>query len=358
MRLHVAAFLQQFAADVERQVGAVDHALDEAQVHRHQGLGVVHDEDALDVQLHAAALVAVPQVERRLGRDVEQLRVLGATFDAVVRVGQRRIAVEGDLLVEVLVLRIGDVALGARPQRRGLVDGFPLVLQHRLGLLGDPLLLLHQDRQRDVVGVLADDRLQLPGLEELLFALAQVQHHVGAALGAGDRLDLELARAVAAPAHALFGFQTGTARFDGDAVGDDETRIEADAELADQVGVLLLVAFQPGHEFARAALGDRAQVRHRLLGTHADAVVADGQRLGGGIEAHVHLQLGRVFVERSVVQRLEAQFVAGVRRVGHQLAQEDLLVRIQRVGHQVQDLLHLGLEGKGLFVAHGSDRGA
>jgi hypothetical protein len=46
-RLHVAAFLQQLAAHVERQVARVDHALDEAQVDRHQGLGVIHDEDAL-----------------------------------------------------------------------------------------------------------------------------------------------------------------------------------------------------------------------------------------------------------------------------------------------------------------------
>jgi hypothetical protein len=44
-----------------------------------------------------------------------------------VRVGQRRLAVVADLLVEVLVLGVGDVALAARPQRGGLVDGLPLV---------------------------------------------------------------------------------------------------------------------------------------------------------------------------------------------------------------------------------------
>jgi hypothetical protein len=87
--LDVAAFLQQLAADVQRQVGRVDHALDEAQVGRQQGLGVVHDEDALDVELDAGLLVAVPQVHRRLAGEVEQLGVLGAAFDAVVRPGQR-----------------------------------------------------------------------------------------------------------------------------------------------------------------------------------------------------------------------------------------------------------------------------
>jgi len=71
-----------------------------------------------------------------------------------------------------------------------------------LGLLGDPLLLAHQDRQRDVVGVLADDRLEFPSLEEVLLTLAQVQRHIGAAFGARDGLDFELARSVARPAHA------------------------------------------------------------------------------------------------------------------------------------------------------------
>ena len=51
--LDVAAFLQQLAADIERQVGRIDHAFDKAQVGGHQRLGVVHDEDALDVELDA-----------------------------------------------------------------------------------------------------------------------------------------------------------------------------------------------------------------------------------------------------------------------------------------------------------------
>jgi hypothetical protein len=83
---------------------------------------------------------------------------------------------------------------------------------------------------------------------------------------------------------------------------------------------------------------------------HADAVVGDGQRLGGLVEAHAHFQVGRVFVQRGVVQRLEAQLVAGVRGVGDQLAQEDFLVGVQRVGDQVQQLGHFGLEGQGLLA--------
>ena len=79
--------------------------------------------------------------------------------------------------------------------------------------------------------------------------------------------------------------------------------------------------------------------------------------LAVGVEQHPHFEVGRILVQRRVVERLEAQLVAGVRRVGDQLAQEDLLVGVQRVGHQVQDLLDLGLEGMGLFAHVGSGQG-
>ena len=104
MLLHVARLLQDLARDVERQVARVDDAAHEPEVRRHQVLGVVHDEDAPDVELDAVAMLAVPQVERRPLRDVEQLRVLVAAFDLRVHVGQRRLEVVRDVLVELVVL--------------------------------------------------------------------------------------------------------------------------------------------------------------------------------------------------------------------------------------------------------------
>ncbi len=43
--------------------------------------------------------------------------------------------------------------------------------------------------------------------------------------------------------------------------------------------------------------------------------------------------------------RLVAQLLAGVGGVGDQLAQEHVLVRIDRVHHQVQQAGHVGFEG-------------
>ena len=57
-----------------------------------------------------------------------------------------------------------------------------------------------------------------------------------------------------------------------------------------------------------------------------------------------HFELGLVFVQRGLVDGLEAQLVAGVRRIRDQLAQEDFLVGVERVRDEVQQLGNFGLE--------------
>ena len=123
--------LQDLARDVERQVVGIDHAAHEAQVLRHQLLGIVHDEHAAHVELDAVARVAVPQVERRAAGDVQQLRVFLLAFDARMRPGQRVVEIVADVLVEFLVLLFGDLVLAARPQGGSLVDGLVLVQRSR-----------------------------------------------------------------------------------------------------------------------------------------------------------------------------------------------------------------------------------
>ena len=89
----------------------------------------------------------------------------------------------------------------------------------------------------------------------------------------------ELAVAARLPVHARSGIEPGAARIDVDPVGDDERGIEADAELADQLRVLLLVAGHAREEFGGARLGNRAEMLDRLLAAHADAVVGNGDRV-------------------------------------------------------------------------------
>src|SRR5690625_3041871 len=68
-------------------------------------------------------------------------------------------------------------------------------------------------------------------------------------------------------------------------------------------------------------------------------------------------QFAVAIVEGVIIERGIAQLVASVGGIGNQLAQEDLPVGVQGVNHQVQQLLHLGLEAQGFLVSgrgHGS----
>ncbi len=170
--------------------------------------------------------------------------------------------------------------------------------------------------------------------------------------GALDRLDREIALARAFPAHAFSGRQTGAARFDRDLVRDDKARIEAHAELADQRRIFLLVAGELAEEFLGARAGDRAEVRDRFVAAHADAVVVDRDGARGLVVRHANPQIRIVFVQRAVFDRFEAQLVGGVRGVRNQLTQENFLVAVQRMDHQLQKLFHFCLKAHG-FLCHG-----
>ena len=125
-------------------------------------------------------------------------------------------------------------------------------------------------------------------------------------------------------------------------VGHHEGGVEAHAELPDDVrGALLLHALL---ELQRAALGDGAQVLLQLLGAHAHAVVRHRQRapllVRGDGDAHIPpLELSRVVRQRQV-----GQLVDGVAGVGDDLPQENLLVGVDGVDHQVHQTLGLRLE--------------
>jgi hypothetical protein len=83
-------------------------------------------------------------------------------------------------------------------------------------------------------------------------------------------------------------------------VGDDERRVEADAELADQVRVLGAVRGELLEELARARLGDGADVLDHLLPRHADAVVRHGDRPGRRVVGDPDLRVGVVLEQRAV----------------------------------------------------------
>ena len=337
--------LQDLPRDVERQVAGVHHAAHEAQVKRQKLVRLVHDEDALHVELQATRQFAVPQVERCPLGDVEQARVLELALDLVVAPRGRVVEVVRDVLVELLVLVVADVVARAGPQRLRGIDRLQL---RRLVVVAVVVaaFLGHHHRDAHVVRVLAHHRAQPVALGELLGVGFQCQGHPGPARHVGRVLDGELVLAGGGPVRT--DVLAGPPGEHLDFAGDDEGTVEADAELADEGAVLLLVARQCAQELLGAGLGDGAQVLHRLVPTHADAVVdhRHGARVLVELDGDPEV---RVFGgERIVLQALEAKAVDGVGGVGNQLAQENLPVGVQRVDHQLEQLPGLRLEAAGL----------
>ena len=335
-RLDFRVILQQLARDVQRQVRGIDHALQEAQVVRQELLGIVEDEDALDVQLQASRRVAVPQIERCPRRHVKQSGVLALAFDAVMRMRERRGRIVADVLVELGVFLVGDLRPRPGPQRRGRVHGVPVVARP---------FLAHAHRKGDVIGVAAHQGPQAPRVRVLLGVVAQVQHDPGADRIERGALDGEVALAGRLPAHAGLGRVAGAAAVDLDPAGDNERGVEADAELADQLGVLGLVAAQVGQELGRAGLGDGAELGDDILAVHADPGIGHRHRRRIGVELDVDGH--RLGAERGLGKRPEPALVAGIRGVGNQFAEEDLPIGVERVDHHPQQLADLGLEAEG-----------
>ena len=95
---------------------------------------------------------------------------------------------------------------------------------------------------RDVVGVLAQDlRSRVPDSRSSSLGPQVQDRRRCRASPCRIGLDRVLAFAVLSHLHALFRGQPGAARQQRHAVGDDEGRIEADAELPDQLRVLRAV---------------------------------------------------------------------------------------------------------------------
>ena len=139
---------------------------------------------------------------------------------------------------------------------------------------------------------------------------------------------------------------------DFDFVCDHEGGVEADAELTDEGGVVLLTGIlQSSGKGFGAGVGDGAEVFDELGAGHADAVIGDGQSAGGFIGGDGDFQRGGG-VEDVVFRELgEAHFFHRIGSVGHQFADEDLAVGVKAVNNDIEDLFDFGLEFVGL--AHG-----
>ena len=91
-------------------------------------------------------------------------------------------------------------------------------------------------------------------------------------------------------------------------------------------------------------MGDGAQIALELLGGHADAVIRNRDSAGILIEGDANGQVALVDLNARVLQALKVELVDGIARVGDKLAQEDFLVGVDGVDHEVEQFFALGLK--------------
>ena len=208
-----------------------------------------------------------------------------------------------------------------------------------------------------MVGVFFDDFLDAPAVGEGRAFLVEVQSY-GSAVGfAGCGLDVKASFAVGGPAVGLL--FSGFAGDDFDLVGDHEGAVKADAELADEIGILAGVAGELGEKILGAGASDGAEMGDQIFFIHADAGVGEGDGFGFFVESEIDAGVEVESLVGLVGEGEVAELVEGVGGVGDELAEEDFRVGVKRVDDELEELGDFGLEflfRHGEFYYRGFDR--
>ena len=367
----LAVVLQHLTADIQGDILGIHHAADEAEVVGQQLLTVIHDHHTGGIKLQAAFEILGVVVIGRLAGDIQQCLEGHGSLGAGVNHPQGLVVVEELLPVEGLIFLIGHVLLVPLPDGHHGIDGFPfgvlfiLRLLRLFGLLlpalgGFFLVLLlilfrllhlagfgnlHADGVADIIGILLNQISQLVLVQEfgvILVVGIWLQGHDDVGTGGIPlrRFNGIAVRTVAGPLPC--GILAVFSGNHGDGRSHHKRGIESHAELADNVDIVLLLHFLL--KVQRTGLADGAQILLHLFPGHTDAVIGHGDGAvvlvaGNGdgkiIPVQAHLVIGQGGV---------GQLVDGVGSVGDDLPQENLLMGVDGVDHQIQKPLGLRFE--------------
>ena len=264
-------------------------------------------------------------------------------------------------MVELLILLVRAVGGLLQPQGRGLVDLLGLRnLDDLFGLRRAVLVLLIPDRHvlfhglrvgvlqhyriSHVAAVAVQDLPDLPHVQEFLFLLRDMQDNVravGLALAAGK---LE--------AHAVLRYPVNRLRLalaaeglDFHLVTDHEDGIEAQAEVADDIALLLrLLVLKLLHELRRAGESHLVDVLADFICGHADTGI-------GNPDLFLFLIHGDSHAHGFLTVRMEhPELGDSVTGVGNRLPQENILVRIQPAFDHRHYILRVNRYGTFFFL--------
>ena len=126
--------------------------------------------------------------------------------------------------------------------------------------------------------------------------------------------------------------------------GDHKGGVETHAKLTDDVDIGALLLGVLGLKLLGAGMGDGAQVALELLGGHTDTVIRNRDGTGIFIKGNTDGQVALVELDTRILQALKVELIDGIARVGDKLAQEDFLIGVDGVDHEVEQFFALGLK--------------
>ena len=345
------ALLDHLARDVERQVRRIDDQANETQP-AGQEIAILGDQDTSDIKAGTPLAGGIEEIERARAGDECEDRIFLAAFDMPVQRQRGGVELPGEATEEFGIFLRRDGSFGLGPEREAV--GQPTRFGARR--------IAKFDRDGDAARMVRDGAFEAPRLQKFTGDLREVENDPRAARRrllqrqGGDRIG---ALSIGRPGPGLL--LAGASRLDIDAVGDHESRIEADAELADELGCigagsplasLFCLAFpdraaglQLFEKGARAGTGDRAQRMHEIVGIHTDAVVEDRKGPCVLVDRKADREGGAIGGKRRIGQRFVAELFAGIRGIGDQFAQENVSFRVDRMHHQAQQARHVCLKG-------------
>ena len=348
--LHIAVALQVAAAHVQRDVRAVEHAVQQHQVFGHHALDAVGYKHLIAIQLY---LVAVGVDGLAHLREIEYARQVEGIVDIQMYLEQRIFEVHRvQFVVELLVVLVGQRRRGLLPGRVGVVDDARHLLFDAFRALGlvlafanflkfslavHPLALFAKtDGHRHKAAVFLQQLQNLLFLKEFLAVVGDVQNDVRAAFFALAFRHFERRAAVAAPVHCRSVFPAFGLDFN--LVGHHKRRIEAQSKVAYQV---LLHVFILVQEVVGAAKGYLVDVLVDLLLGHSDAAVADYQLFL--VDFHLDGQVAQLALELAA-RRQGLQLLRGIYSIGNQFAKKNLVVRIEELFDDRENVLGLNIQ--------------
>ena len=157
--LHDGRTLYRLTGDIQGQIFAINHTLDETEVGREELLRLLKDEHLARVESHLPLNTPLEEATLALSWDEEDAVQIDRYVGREVNLEQWLISLQGQLAVEVLVLLSLYLAGGTPPEGLTLVE----------------LPLATVDREGYKVGVALDDLLKAPACRKLLRVILQVQ---------------------------------------------------------------------------------------------------------------------------------------------------------------------------------------